>query len=166
MKDYAENKSPKDPKLCQLIRKAITVNRKAIGLEFDDVAEELGLQPGTLENKLKPSYANGDLTLTEFVHFLELTNDMGPLEYIASNFDMLLVRNDDVTPTVKKIGQLADKAMMESSDVFRSAKEALEDGNISEDEKERLLKELRESNTANFELEQQLKHLPTPPKDE
>lgn len=152
MSDYTYNKMPKDPKLCQLIRKTITVNRKAIGLEFKDVAAELGMQLGTLENKLKPSYDNGDMTITEFMHFLELTGDMSALEYIASKFEMVLVHKHTSHSEISNINILVDAANIENGDVFRVIKCALLDGVITKIERQMILKEIDEADRANAEL--------------
>lgn len=157
MNDYALNKQPKDPRLCKLILKTITINRKELGLEFDDVANELGLQPGTLKNKLKPSYDMGDMTLTEFTHFLELTGDYAALEYIANKFDMVLIPKQQTLPISIDFHQLVDSTNMESDDVFRAIKEGLRDGTLSKDEIEQALKELEESDIANAKLREALK---------
>ncbi|PHQ88488.1 MAG: hypothetical protein COB42_08685, partial [Sulfurimonas sp.] len=68
--EYRFNKRPKDPKLCKLIHKTIVLNCRQLDLKIEDVAHELGLAKGTLENKLKPSSDN-DFTLSEFIHFME-----------------------------------------------------------------------------------------------
>ncbi|MCD6433749.1 MAG: hypothetical protein J7L21_06880 [Sulfurimonas sp.] len=159
MNDYIHNKSPKDKKLCQLIRKTITINRKELGLEFDDVAFELGLSPGTLSNKLKPSMDHSDLTITEFIHFLELTGSYEALIYIATEFDLALIPKKQVEAKSSDISALVDKANIENSDVFREIKKAIEDGFIDEDEQKRILKEIDEAQTANAELKDSVSHL-------
>jgi len=157
MNDYIHNKQPKDPKLCKLIRKCITLNRKKLGLEFEDVAHELGLSEGTLANKLKPSMSTNDLTINEFIHFLELTGDYAALKYIAKEFDFSLIKNDDVKPTCKEINTLADNVMIESGDVFRVAKEAMENNDIDATENEKLQLELDQVVTAALEMKKKLK---------
>jgi len=157
MKDITHNKHPKDPKLCKLIRKTITVNRKELGLEFEDVAHEIGLAKGTLENKLKPSMDANDMTITEFIHFLELTGDYAALEYIAKEFDFTLVKDEDVKPTCQEIHVLVDNLAMEEGDVFRVAKEALRDGKIDAAEKAKVQLELDEVVKAALELKKKLK---------
>ena len=158
MKDHTHNKEPKDSKLCRLIRKTITINRKEIGLEFADVAFELGLQVGTLENKLKPSYANGDLTLTEFMHFLELTGDYEALRYIASKYDFTLVKNIQNRAECKDIHRLVDNLAIEGSEVFRTSKKAMDNGYLSEDENISIVKGLEELITSANEFKNQLEH--------
>ncbi|MDD3467767.1 MAG: hypothetical protein PHE67_11525 [Campylobacterales bacterium] len=154
MNDYVHNKNPKDPKLCQLIRKTITVNRKAIGLEFEDVAFELGLNKGTLENKLKPAMATSDMTITEFVHFLELTGDYAALAYMARQFGFILVEETKSHAINSNLSILVDTANMENADVFKAVKMAMSDGAITAEEKEMILKEIEEAQRANAQLKE------------
>lgn len=157
--EYKFNKHPKDPKLCKMIRRTITLNRKELGLEFEDVAHELGLCEGTLKNKLKPSMDISDLTLTEFIHFLELTGSYEALEYIANEFDLVLIHKKEAHSTTADINLLVDIANMENSDVFRVVKESIEDNNITADEKQKILKEIEEAQKANAELKDRVLHL-------
>lgn len=159
MSDYTHNKEPKDSRLCQIIRKTITVNRKELGLEFNDVAYELGLQPGTLQNKLKPSYALGDLTLSEFMHFLSLTGDYAALEYIANKFDLMLIPKKKAKTDSNDINKLVDMASIENSDVFKIVKMAISDDVITPEEKELILKEIEEAERANAQLRDKIEHL-------
>ena len=156
MNDYVHNKSPKDKKLCQLIRKTITINRKELGLEFEDVAFELGLNAGTLSNKLKPSMMHSDLTLTEFIHFLELTGSYEALQHIANEFGLTLVKNCDSKPIVSDINTLVDNLAVENSELFIVAKNALNDNSISSDEKLQMMSELEDVIIAASELKSQL----------
>lgn len=158
MNDYIHNKQPKDPNLCKLIRKTITVNRKELGLEFEDVACELGLNQGTLSNKLKPSMATADLTLNEFIHFLELTGDYAALDYIADKFGMVLVPKNQAQTKVSDINLLVDMASIENNDVFRTVKMAIADDVITPEEKKAILKEINEAQKANAELKDLVLH--------
>ena len=156
---YTHNKSPKDKKLCQIIRKTITLNRKELGLEFKDVAYELGLNEGTLSNKLKPSMTQNDLTLTEFIHFLELTGSFEALQHIANEFDLALIPKKQAEAKSSDMSALVDRANIENSDVFREIKKAIEDGFIDEEEQQKILKEIDEAQTANAELKDSVSHL-------
>lgn len=159
MNDYINNKASKDAKLSQLIRKTITVNRKEIGLEFEDVAHELGMQPGTLQNKLKPAMQTNDMSITEFVHFLELTGDYAALEYIANKFDCVLVHKKQAKATITDINIIVDTANIENADVFREVKQDMADGMISNEERTRILKEIDEAQVANAKLKDLVLHL-------
>ena len=161
MRDYMHNKRPKESKLCSLIRRSITLNRKELGLSFNDVANELGLTEGTLSNKLKPAKAENDMTLSEFIHFMELTGDLSALEYIAELFDTVLVKKSVEKADVADINLLVDVANMENSDVFRVVKESMSDGIIDENERAAILKEIEEAQKANARLKDMVLHLAT-----
>ena len=128
-------------------------------MEFEDVAHELGLSKGTLENKLKPSDTIHDMSLTEFTHFLELTGDYAALEHIANKFDFMMLRKKESNATVKDINALADKANIENNDVFKSIKNAIEDGVITEAEQAVILKEIDEAEKATAEFKESILNL-------
>jgi len=159
MKEYIHNKRPKEPKLCTMIRRSISLNRKELGLSFEDVANELGLSEGTLSNKLKPAKAENDMTLSEFIHFLELTGDLSSLEYIAGLFDMVLVKKSVEKADVADINLLVDVANIKNSDVFRVVKESMSDGVIDEDEQKSILEALEKVQKANARLKDLVLHL-------
>ena len=161
MKEYTHNKRPKEQKLCTMIRRSITLNRKELGLSFEDVANELGLSEGTLSNKLKPAKAENDMTLSEFIHFMELTNDFSAFEYIAEMFDKVLVDKSLDKANVSDINLLVDIANMENSDVFRVVKESIADKVITQEEQEAILKEIEEAQKANAQLKDLVLHLAT-----
>jgi cyanate lyase len=155
------NKRPKDAKLCTMIRAGITKSRKYLGLSFNEAANELGLTEGTLSNKLKPAKAENDMTLSEYIHFLELTGDLTSLEYIAGLFDMVLVPKSVEKASVADINLLVDMANIENSDVFRVVKEAMADGIIDEAEQKAILKEIEDAQKANARLKDMVLHLAT-----
>jgi len=159
MRDHIHNKRPKDAKLCTMIRASITKSRKYIGLSFEEAANELGLTEGTLANKLKPAKAENDMTLSEFIHFLELTGDLSALEYIAGLFEMVLVKKSIEKANVADINLLVDISNMENADVFRVVKKSMSDGVIDEDEKASILKEIEEAQRANARLKDLVLHL-------
>lgn len=157
--EYKHNKQPKDPKLCKMIRKTITVNRKHLGLEFEEVAHELGLSEGTLANKLKPSMDMSDLTLTEFVHFLELTGDYTALEHIANDLDLVLIAKKQNKSSSKDINNLVDAANIHNAEVFREIKFDMEDGIIDQDEQLRILAKIDTAQKANAALRDRVVNL-------
>ena len=157
--DYKYNKQPKDPKLCKMIRKCITINRKELGLEFEDVAHELGLHDGTLANKLKPSMDHSDMTLTEFMHFLELTGDYSALEYMAGEFDMILIPRIILPAKTSDINLLVDVANIENGDVFKMVKQYINDDEILDNEQVSILKKIEDAQKANAVLKDSVLHL-------
>lgn len=152
MRDYTANKAPKDSGLCRTIRKTITLQKKEIGLTKEEVAHELGMSLGYLDNKLTPSMTTNDLSITEFMHFLELTGDYAALEYIANKFDMVMIDKKHAHSDISDLNSLVDMANIENNDVFAVVKKAIADGSITEEEAEAALKEIDEAQKANAEL--------------
>ena len=146
------NKRPKDMKLCQMIRRTININRKELGFEWDDVAAELGMSGSTLDNKLKPAKIDNDITLSEFIHILELTGDMSALEHLNSLCEYIAIPKKVSVPDTKDITILVSMAMKENNDVFNEAQKDLADGKIDAKEKASILKELEEAQKANANL--------------
>lgn len=145
------NKEPKDSKFLKVMRSVINKDRKLNGFTLEEEANELGLTQGTLEQKLKPS-APLDFTVSEITHLMDLSGDYSPLEYLANKYDFNLVKKECCAGTLARINALVDNAMMENQDVFRVVKVAMEDGEISDDEKREILKEIEEAEKANAEL--------------
>ncbi len=161
MSDYTHNKAPKDSQFCKILRRSINLDRKRQALEWDDIANELGLSGGTLDNKLKPAMPTSDITVSEFMHFLELSGDYAALEYIAKKFDFMLIPKKDAEAKTSDINQLVDKANMENADVFRVVKMIISDNIITDDERDIILKEIDEAEKANAELRDLLLHIKT-----
>ena len=158
IKQFLYNKQPKDPRLCKILRRAITLDRKRNGFEWEDIANELGLSSGTLENKLKPSYESSDITLSEFMHFMEMSGDYTALEYIANNFDKILISKQEPTAEVniKNINLLVDMANIDNSEVFREVKVDIEDKIIDKEEKKRILEAIDKAQKSNAKLKQRV----------
>lgn len=159
MSDFTHNKAPKDSGLCKTIRRSINLDRKRQGYDWDDAAHELGLNGGTLDNKLKPSMPTSDMTVTELMHFIELSGDYSALEYMAKKFDMVLISKSHEKASTSDLNLLVDKANMENSDVFRTVKRAIEDGVIDNEERENILKEINEADVANAKLKDTVLHI-------
>ena len=55
---------------------------------FSSLAARLGVPPNILRNKINPTYASEELTLTEAIHIMELTNDFSILQAIISRLSL------------------------------------------------------------------------------
>ncbi len=152
---HTYNKEPKDSKLLKVVRATINNDRKRNGFTMEEEANELGLTQGTLEQKLKPS-APLDLTVSEITHIIDLSGDYSILEYLANKYNFKLVKRDCCEQSLMDLTALVDKAMIEGQDIFRVAKVALSDGNITDDEKEKILKEIDDADKVHEELRAQL----------
>jgi len=152
MNEYTENKLPKIAELYRLITRTISLDKKKSGLNFEDFANEIGLCSGTLRNKLKPSDTIHDLTLMEFINILGTTGDYSSLEFIASHFNKMVIDKNVSLCGAKRLNNLADEAIVDESDVFRTIKSALTDSIIDEQEKQQILKELDKADSTNASI--------------
>jgi len=158
MNDYIHNKQPKDINLLKILRRTISLDKKRNAFTTEDFANEIGLAPGTLDNKLKPS-SDIDMTISEFIHILSITGDTSALDYIASLFDKVLVCKLVAKANISDLNLLVDKANMENSDVFRAVKDSISDGVITAEEQKIMLKEIDEAQQANAQLKDMVVHL-------
>lgn len=69
----------------QVIREFCLKNQ----IDRADFAVDLGIQKGTLDNKLKPSVVNNSLNAEEIIKICELTNDNRILEAMCKELGML-----------------------------------------------------------------------------
>ena len=135
---YTYNKMPKIQELCKLTRRAITKDIRRNGLSLEDFAHELGLSAGTLENKLKPA-SPYDLTITEFIHILDITADYELLEFLAKRYGFILCKPEDEKPKVENPATFVTINTLDLGSVFgeleKIVKEAIEDGVLDEEER-------------------------------
>ncbi|WP_201335142.1 MULTISPECIES: phage regulatory CII family protein [unclassified Nitratiruptor] len=108
---------------------------------MEDFAHEIGLSEGTLENKLKPA-SPYDLTLTEFIHIMDITAAYSPLEYIAKRYGYTLCKpetnpqkSDD--PVIAVTLQAFSLEEVQGS-LAKTIKEAIADGVLDEAEKSQI----------------------------
>ncbi|MGW8169677.1 MAG: phage regulatory CII family protein [Sulfurovaceae bacterium] len=134
MGDFTQNKQPKDVRLIQLIRKVIVNDMRLNRFSMNEIANQLGLQAGTLENKLKPSSIN-EFTLSEIEHIIELTGDKTILTYLSNKHGGAFVEvNNCKENSNKKIHQITDNTQILNNEVFRSIKMTLQDEKLTDEE--------------------------------
>jgi hypothetical protein len=130
--------------------------------KIDWVATELGTQKGYLYSQLDPKQTNKPLSIDRILDITKLTNDTRIIEVIAKEVGMNAIPKVDTScPVVTMIHTLVDVASIENADVFRESKMALTDGKITQDEKQKLLKELHEAQIANAKLKAHIEALET-----
>lgn len=144
---YTHNKHPKDPKFCQLMRRSINKDRKLNGFSLEEEANELGISEGTLEQKLKPS-ANNDFYISEMMHFMEMSGDYSPLEYLNTKYDFNMTPKCITQESHISFHLAFDDVMIESDDVFKVGKMALRDNTLDKGECEDIIKECEEAEAA------------------
>lgn len=145
--EYRGNKRPKEHGLLVSIRKDILSFCKKEDMEKDSFAHTIGLASwGSLENKLKRTKDDTDITITELLHIQELTKSHAPLKYMCEMFGFVMTSTEtDEETTVEELNSLSDKAQMESNESWAEIKKASADGKFTVEEKEAMKKEAMEA---------------------
>ncbi len=128
------------------IQKSILADIRRNNSTKAEFADEIGICEGTLINKWTNSCKVNDFTLHEFIHIVELTGDISPLEYICHMFDLAVVcvyTEGNITPDL--LNKLSDEAQIECNESFAQTKRASEDGIYTFEEVEAMKKEAIEA---------------------
>ena len=152
MSDYKYNKPPKCKIVTKAWRKCITSDNRRTGYTDDDFAKEMGTRGSNLQQKLKPSVSENDLTGAEMDYILATTGDISPLEVWANKYRYISIPMDDGEVSNDEIDFLSDEASMSSGEVFKVVKCALKDGVLTEDEKKEALRLIAVANKSNAKL--------------
>lgn len=123
----------------------------------EDIASQLGIMKGTLDNKLKPSYLDSMFTVEELIAICDITDDDTPLKAMCAERGLIVTDPIQTMPdggdvvTAMLFGVLDIDAM--SGSLSGMVRRAIEDNSISEDEAFRLTKALRELRAKEREIE-------------
>nr|WP_165375099.1 phage regulatory CII family protein [Malaciobacter halophilus] len=123
------------------------------------VASELETTTGVMYRQLNPKDYQMSLSIDRIVAITKLTGDTRIIEVLANEFDQVLVCKKKAQAKSSDLNLLVDIANMENSDVFRVVKKAIEDDQITPEEKEAILKEIDEAQKANAELKDRVLHI-------
>lgn len=145
--EYRGNKRRKEHGLLISIKKDILTFCKKEKLERDNFAHMIGLASwGSLENKLKRTKDDTDITITELLHIQELTKSHTPLKYMCEMFGFVMTATEtDEETSVEELNALSDKAQMESNESWAEIKKSSADGKFTVDEKAAMKKEAMEA---------------------
>lgn len=137
------NKRKKEHGFLVSVNKAITTYCKKNRIERTDFAIKIGLaSEGSLLNKLKRSREDTDITVTELIHIMEITNNYQPMKYINEMFGFVMTSSEpDEQVSYEQLNQIADEAQIESNEFFATTKKANSDKKISIEEKENMIKD-------------------------
>lgn len=127
--------------------------------KIDQVAADIGTTSGVLYRRLNPQDMTMPLSIDSVIAITHLTSDMRIVEAMANQFDQVLVCKKIAQANTSDINLLVDKANLENADVFRVVKQAIEDNEITPEEREEILKEIDEAQKANAELKNTVLHL-------
>jgi hypothetical protein len=139
----------------KVIKRYMDIKNKKI----EYVAQELGTTAGYFRKQLDPNQSDRPLSIDRIIAITKLTMDKRILEVIARQFELILVNKNKGGVSCGDVNVLVDLANIENSDVFKTVKIALADGEISKDEKVDILNELDEADKANAELREKVKNM-------
>lgn len=141
--DHIGNRRKKEHGLLVLITKTINNFCKNTNTEKIDFVQKIGISSeGYLLNKLKRSREDTDITVTELIHIMEITDNYQPLKYINEMFGFVMMNSEpDEQISPELLNQITDEAQMESNEFFATTKKANFDKRISAEEKENMIKE-------------------------
>jgi len=161
---------PKTPTFYKLIEKAISsfgeryhlTSRQhfapLLGYRGDNAAIQLSTALNyTTYNTASPKPISVDQL---YILLHELGEDRNIiLDGLAKEFNLTLIKNEEVKPTCKDINISVDILCMESADVFKAVKLSLADGVVDADEKAEIQMEIDQVVKAALELQNKLKEM-------
>ena len=162
---------PKDPFLYKLIIKAIdsfsdrhhVTGRSYFAPLLGYRGENASIMLSTALNYTTYNPATPKpLSIDQFKVLLdELGEDRNIIiDGLLREYDLIAVHKKDAQENTSDLNQLADSANMENADVFRAVKESMSDGKITQEERERIIKELEEAQKANAQMLHFVKNIP------
>lgn len=145
MSDYEHlgNKRKKEHGLLIVITKSINKFIKIANISRSTFATKIGISTdGYLSNKLKRTRDDTDITVTELIHIMEITNNYQPLKYINEMFGFVMMSSEpDEHISAELLNQITDEAQIESNEFFATTKKANSDKQITVEEKEKMIKD-------------------------
>jgi len=145
--NHLGNKRKKEHGLLVAINKSITKYCKKNNINKGDFAIKIGLaSENSLQNKLKRSREDTDITISELIHITEITNDFESMKYLNEMFGFVMTSSEpDEHVSAEQLNQITDEAQIEANEFFAATKKANFDKRISAEEKENMIKEGLES---------------------
>jgi len=117
------------------------------GITRDEVAEDLGIVRGTLDNKLKPSDVKISLTGEEILRLCEITDNDEILKAMCAERGLMVF---DPIETMPDGGDVLNSTLMsvlnintETGNLSKCVHDAVEDENIDTDEAKKIRKTLK-----------------------
>jgi len=133
----------------------------ANNLGRDDIADELGIVKGTLDNKLKPSDLKSCFTVEEVLKLCEVTDDDSIIKAMCAERGLITY---DPIETMPDGGDIFAEVLngvltidIETGNLSKVVHDALEDGVIDDDEAEAISNSLKALRSIERKLEIMLK---------
>lgn len=108
-----------------------------------ELAHRMGTSHTSLLNRVNPNDDTHRLNLEQFLQILALSGDMRPLEALADEFGFELVAKEK--PAAQELTGALLHMNAEVADVTRAVTDALDDGRVSQIERQKILREAGEA---------------------
>lgn len=147
----------KNTNITAAIKAAISNYMRDTGSDREDIASQLGIMKGTLDNKLKPSFLDSTFTVEELLAICEITEDDSILKALCAERGLIVTDPINAMPdggdviTTMLVGTLDIDAL--TGGLSSLVRNAIEDHEISDDEAVALTRKLRELRAKERELE-------------
>lgn len=147
----------KNTNITAAIKTAISNYMRETGSDREDIASQLGIMKGTLDNKLKPSFLESTFTVEEVLAICEITGDDSILKSLCAERGLIVTDPINSMPdggdviTTMLIGTLDIDAMTGS--LSGLVRRAIDDHEVSDEEALEITRKLRELRAKERELE-------------
>lgn len=147
----------KNTNITAAIKTAISNYMRETGSDREDIASQLGIMKGTLDNKLKPSFLESTFTVEEVLAICEITGDDSILKSLCAERGLIVTDPINSMPdggdviTTMLIGTLDIDAMTGS--LSGLVRKAIDDHEVSDEEALEITRKLRELRAKERELE-------------
>lgn len=147
----------KNTNITAAIKTAISNYMRETGSDREDIASQLGIMKGTLDNKLKPSFLESTFTVEEVLAICEITGDDSILKSLCAERGLIVTDPINSMPdggdviTTMLIGTLDIDAMTGS--LSGLVRRAIDDYEVSDEEALEITRKLRELRAKERELE-------------
>ncbi|MCC4260802.1 phage regulatory CII family protein [Pseudomonas aestusnigri] len=108
-----------------------------------ELAHRMGTSHTSLLNRVNPNDDTHRLNLEQFLQILALSGDMRPLAALADEFGFDLVAREK--PAAQELTSALLHMSAEVADVTRAVTDALDDGRVSQIERQKILREAGEA---------------------
>lgn len=151
----------KNTNITEVAKQQISRHCIKSGSDREDIASQLGIMKGTLDNKLKPSKIDSTFTVEEVIALCEITEDDSILKAICAERGLVVF---DPIETMPDGGNVIHALMVGTLDIDAKTgglsglvRNAIEDNEITDEEAFELTKALRELRAMERKIEEMLK---------
>lgn len=138
----------KNTNITEVIKHQISRHCIKSGSDREDIASQLGIMKGTLDNKLKPSKIDSTFTIEEVIELCKITDDDAVLKAMCEERGLMVFDPIETMPDGGNVISSLTFGVLDIDTMTGSlsgmVRNAIEDNEIDESEAFELMKALRE----------------------